>query len=503
MDTTPLEPAGGDVEVGSCRLRTPGLEGLATARTQAAPGTRASGSADPALAQAMARHNVQVQEAIEIEEAGEVPVGAYDLRTKYGEPAIALDAPEPVNGWGQFVLAVDESGVATWNFAAPASGPAGPAPQMRDGSHAQTYLIRRAVPPAPAPSAGEPQMRGTLGVVAKKVLEVLVFPLIDPALGAIGEYFAAAWERDFRPYRVRDFTPEGYRSGEPGPFRAEDWGRLAGGPALLLIHGTFSRAHEGFRDLPGDYVAQLHKLYQGRVFAFDHYTLSHDPRRNAEWFLEQIPNGAELDLHVVCHSRGGLVARALAEKQSEFSLGSRKLRVDRVVHVAAPNAGTPMTDATHLNDLIDAYTNILNFLPDSPTSLVLDGLLVVAKQLAANTVKGLDGLQAMLPTGRFLREWLNVGTVPARYLAVASNYRPRNSGLLSWASDRLFSRIFLGAENDLVVPTASVYDQNGSAPFPIADARRLVFGPGDGVTHVGYFAQERARKAILQWLSEP
>ena len=193
---------------------------------------------------------------------------------------------------------------------------------------------------------------------------------------------------------------------------------------------------------------------------------------------------------------------ALVEKQSEFSLGTRELHVERVVHVATPNAGTPLTDTRHLNDLVDAYTNIFNFLPDSPSSLVLDGLFVVIKQLAANTVEGLRGLQAMLPAGPFLREWLNVGIVPARYRALASNYRPSSPGLLSWASDRIFGRIFQGAESDLVVPTAGVYEKNGAAPFPIAEANRVVFGPEDGVTHVGYFAEQRHREAILRWLSE-
>ena len=78
---------------------------------------------------------------------------------------------------------------------------------------------------------------------------------------------------------------------------------------MLLIHGTFSRAHEGFYDFPREYVAGLHQLYEGRVFAFDHFTLSHDPRQNVDWFLEQIPEAARFDLDVVCHSRGGLVAR--------------------------------------------------------------------------------------------------------------------------------------------------------------------------------------------------
>ena len=50
-DCCPLDPSGNDVEVGSCRLRTPGLAGTASVRTVTASGLRSRGrdrsGADP------------------------------------------------------------------------------------------------------------------------------------------------------------------------------------------------------------------------------------------------------------------------------------------------------------------------------------------------------------------------------------------------------------------------------------------------------------------------
>lgn len=120
-----------------------------------------------------------------------------------------------------------------------------------------------------------------------------------------------------------------------------------------MVHGTLSRAHTAFVRLPQELVADLHRRYDGRVFAFDHYTLSEDPRQNVDWFIEQLPESIKLDLDIVCHSRGGLVSRVLTERQSELSLGSRTLNVNRLVFVATPNTGTVLTDAKHLGDLVD------------------------------------------------------------------------------------------------------------------------------------------------------
>jgi hypothetical protein len=152
-----------------------------------------------------------------------------------------------------------------------------------------------------------------------------------------------------------------------------------------------------------------------------------------------------------------------------------------------------------MNDFIDSYTTILNLFPDNGVTFVLEGIVAVLKQLAVDTVKGLDGLQSMVKAGDFLHGWLNTGPAgDERYFALAANYEPINPGLAAYAADRLLDAIFK-AGNDLVVPTTSPYEANGAGLFPIED--RLEFGPADGVMHSGYFANEAARRQIMEWLS--
>jgi pimeloyl-ACP methyl ester carboxylesterase len=334
--------------------------------------------------------------------------------------------------------------------------------------------------------------------LGKKLLKVLVFPIVDPLVGRAADYLATRWERGRRPYRMRSFAPDDYRSSEAAEVGGEGWTRLAGGRALVFVHGTFSRAHSAFGAMPPSFVAELHRRYDGRVFAFDHFTMSDDPRRNAELFVEAIPDGTELDLDIVCHSRGGLVARVLAERAAELPLGARRLRVAGVVFVAVPNAGTILADAEHLGDLVDRYTNLLHFFPDNGVTDVLEAVITVVKQLAVGAVGGLEGLQAMRPGNPFLRDRLNRGSRgEVRYRAIASDYEPSDPGLLAWAKDGLMDRIFGRAQNDLVVPTLGVYDDNGSGCFPIQEPLVLVDA---GIPHNGFFASGAARDQLLEWL---
>jgi hypothetical protein len=445
-----------------------------------------------ALDDALTEESLQPQETVEITGAREVRVGAVATRsTSYGEPAIVAQVPDAGETWGQVMLYTDESGVTTWNFPVDAQDRVDTA----RGAATRTYVIPRYVA---EPGTGA-QTRGLIGAVGTKALKVLVFPLIDPVAGKVGDYFAGRWEKAKRPYRIRTFTPDDYASPDGTEVDAAMWSSLSAGPALLMVHGTFSRSHTAFGGLPKDFVAGLHQRYQGRVFAFDHYTLSEDPRQNVEWLLGQLPDGVSLDLDVVCHSRGGLVSRVLAERQAELSLGSRHLGLNKVVFVGAPNAGTVLTDTKHLGDLIDSYTNILNFFPDNGVTEVLQGVITVMKQLAVGALKGLPGLESMLPGGPFLQDWLNRGPKGAElYYAIASNYEPTQPGLAAWAKNRLMDRVFDHAANDLVVPTLGVYEGNGSALFPIADHH--VFPPTAGIQHGGYFPSPATQQQIMGWL---
>jgi hypothetical protein len=356
------------------------------------------------------------------------------------------------------------------------------------------YVIDRA---APAPTEGA-ATRGLVSAVGKKLLKVLVFPLVDPLVGAVSETFAERWEAKKRPYGLRPFTPDDFQSAAAPALGDDDWQRLGAGRSLLFVHGTFSRAHSAFGGLGADTLAELYRRYDGRVFAFDHFTLSHDPKRNVEWLLQHLPDDARLDLDIVCHSRGGLVSRMLAEKQSAFSLGARSLKVGNVVFVASPNAGTHLADPEHMGTLVDTYTNLLNFLPDNPVTDVLDGVLTVAKQLAVGALGGLDGLQSMRPGGEF-QQWLNAqnGRGDTAYYALGADFTPSQLGFREWVKDKLMDGVF-GAENDLVVPTASVYEANGSGFFPIEE--RHVFPADAAISHTGFFQHPAAQEKLLAWL---
>lgn len=64
--------------------------------------------------------------------------------------------------------------------------------------------------------------------------------------------------------------------------------RLGQGRSLLFIRGAFSSAHGGFGRLPVETQNELHTRYDGRVFAFDHPTVSKERQENVAWLAEQL-----------------------------------------------------------------------------------------------------------------------------------------------------------------------------------------------------------------------
>jgi len=488
-----LDPYGDAVVVDDVVLRTPGLAGRVRTISTSGQQMRSEAQWTSALAEALENEDVEPQTIVEISDTHETdaPGGAGTRSTSFGEPAIELEVPGPSSGWGQLVLYTDESGVATWEFAEAEDG----SPDTTRGTQPRTYVVRRTVPPVGPGEDGA--TRGVLGSIGKKVIGVLAFKLIDPVLGAVGEKFAEKWEGLKRPYGLRTFDPDTYRDAAGPSLQQADWTRLGEGKALLFVHGTFSRSYTGFSGLSPQVVKDLHQMYEGRVFAFDHFTLSHSPQQNIEWLLGQVPVDVDLDVDIVCHSRGGLVSRTLAEKQGELSTGGRRVNVDKLVLVAAPNGGTILTDTNHMSAFIDTYTNLFNFVPDNGVTEVLEGIITVAKHIAIGAVKGLRGLQAMHPSGDFL-SWLNVPTdVESRYYAMAGNYEPADRGWALWAKDHLMDAIF-ESNNDLVVPTAGVYDINGSSKFPVEE--RLEFGSDAGINHTTFFADAIVQEKLLSWL---
>jgi pimeloyl-ACP methyl ester carboxylesterase len=487
-----LDPSGDPVDLGEgVTIQTPGLEGEAERRTGAA-GTRSPSNTNPAFEAALADQGVQTLHTIEIEGAveqlGAPPSGVRS--TRYGENAILLETPAVSAGAAQVVFMQDESGLITWNFAegAPIGG-------TTRGGATTTFVLRRYVP---APQGEGDTRRGLIGAIGTKVIKILAFP-IQAVAGRVGTHFANEWEGAHRPYGLRVVDPATYATDGAGrPLEAEDW-RAFEGPVLLLVHGTFSRSSSTFGLIAPEVFGKLHSAYGGRVVAFDHPTMGVTPRENIEWLLGQIAPDADVVIHALTHSRGGLVARTLAEKLSELE-APHKLAVRTLVLVGAPDSGTALADAKHMNDFIDTYTNLINFFPSSTPLDIFECIVAAVKELAIGALDHLTGLQSMCPEGPF-QEWLNTGEKgDARYYAVASSFSPVHAGLRDWAKQRLMTAIFTGNDNDLVVPTAGVYDRNGSQCFPIDDSARLLFVHGEGVNHCMYFGRPELHAKLFDWL---
>ena len=200
---------------------------------------------------------------------------------------------------------------------------------------------------------------------------------------------------------------------------------------LLLIHGTFSTALAAFSTLPQSTYDQLAHMYGGRMFAFDHPSMHHSSQQNAQMLLDMLPQGLELDLDILTHSRGGLVGRELTEQLANLQPHGRKIAIHKAIFVAVPHRGTILTDGDHLIDMFDRYTNLLTSLPDNAYTLTMEGIFLLVKLAAHGALKGLSGLHSMYPAGDYLRRLNASPSHDTRYYAAAANFTPTDPGLLA------------------------------------------------------------------------
>lgn len=489
-----LDPTGSEIAFDDVVIRSPGVSGEVVVSKPTPGESRSQALGSDALGLALDAQEVDTDYIIEIGGIDEQPTdaGISSRSMTPGQKGIEIKVPAAGEGWGQVLLATDENGVATWQFPVDEDG----APDTTRGGTTVTFIV----PGYVAEPTGTDETRGILGWLGKKVIRVLSFAL-DPVIGKVGDFFASKWEEKNRPYSIRRITRETYRTNGAGELALDDWRQLASGRSLLFIHGTFSRAASAFYELEPAFIDELNERYSGRIFAFDHKTLSEDPTDNATYFVNAMPSGQALDVDIVCHSRGGHVSRVLAEAQANLPLDGKLLRVNQIVFVASPNRGTVLTDAKYMGDFVDAHTNILSALPDNVVTDVLEAIVAVVKQLAVGALRGLEGLQSMNPSGPYLKDFLNRGEVTkAKYRAIAADFEPENPKFKPWAKDKLMDRIFK-EQNDLVVPTKGVYEKNGDAMFPIDADNLLDLAGFENVHHGNYFAHGRVVDQLRVWLS--
>ncbi|HUN93316.1 MAG TPA: CHAT domain-containing protein [Burkholderiaceae bacterium] len=293
-----------------------------------------------------------------------------------------------------------------------------------------------------------------------------------------------------------------------------------GGPLLVFVHGTFSNTQGTFAKLWSQHPQRVRGLfdsYGGRVYALDHPTLGASPIDNALALAAALPAGARL--HLVTHSRGGLVAEVLARACGARQLDEaartlfaddrfaahraalqtlhdtvrqKNLRVERVVRVACPARGTLLASGR-----LDAFFSVFKWTLELAGIPVLPELVDFLGAVARGRTdpQKIPGLQAQMP-GSELIQWLHAAEqpLPGQLRVVAGDMQ--GDSVASWIKT-LLADAFYWTDNDLVVQTRSMY---GGAPR--AGGASFLLDAGGVVSHFNYFDNERTADAIVGALTQ-
>lgn len=310
---------------------------------------------------------------------------------------------------------------------------------------------------------------------------------------------------------------------------------------LLLLHGTASSAQGAFGKLwnasnteARATLASWKETYGEHVYAFEHRTLTQSPIENARDLLDLLP--PNLEVHVVSHSRGGLVGELLTlgrrsaspnpfppeilakvfqkdrtlgdllglgrhdasaayqhERQAFEALlksvDAKAPRVTRFLRVACPARGTTLASGR-----LDRWLSVLQYLA-GPTPLddSVAFLLGVVKQ--RTDPRTLPGLEAQMPGSALLRLLNHPHVEVEADLSVISGNTDGESvwGRLKW----LLADWFYSGDHDLVVNTGSMY---GGARRKAGGAR-FFLDQGRSVNHFAYFENARTVTALRAGLA--
>ncbi|MBB3219592.1 CHAT domain-containing protein [Pseudoduganella umbonata] len=280
-------------------------------------------------------------------------------------------------------------------------------------------------------------------------------------------------------------------------------------PLLVFMHGTFVDTGRTFGKLWLRNAATVERLladYPERTFAFEHPTICKSPIGNAIALADSLPDGAVL--HLVTHSRAGLVAEALlraarfepddaldrlfadapAARQElrdlHAILRKKTITVQRVVRCACPARGTLLA-SRRLDVFLSLFQWLLGLAGVNVTSQFVDLLCAVARRRTSAAT--MPGLQAMMPDSAFIR-WLNAPLdgegVDSELYVVAGD--AGGDGMVSWLK-ALVADGFFWTGNDMVVQTRAMYGGVPRAAGRHAPQFRLFTGPE--ATHFSYFAR--------------
>jgi pimeloyl-ACP methyl ester carboxylesterase len=299
------------------------------------------------------------------------------------------------------------------------------------------------------------------------------------------------------------------------------------GRLLVFIHGTFSNSENYLSELrvtpEGTRLLERIEKHYDQVLGFDHATIAVSPVLNA-LDLGRLFQDSAADVDVICHSRGGLVARWWLEAFDGRAKGNA-----RALLAGSPLYGTSLAAPDKLKAGLDFLTNVAHALEATaglaaggfPFLTVVTGLLRVISSVTSLAAKTpvLDAALAMIPglcaqsqisNNNELERLNQPNSRKVEYYAVRSSFQTTRPGWHFWRyfvniGDRLkeaSADLVFEGENDLVVDTASMTVlARTPEPLEIPQTRLLDFGITDSVHHTVYFRQKETMDFITKSFS--
>ena len=297
-------------------------------------------------------------------------------------------------------------------------------------------------------------------------------------------------------------------------------------PLLVFIHGTASSTLGSFGQLWHNPPAleTLARTYGATAYAFEHRSLTDSPIRNARDLVNALPEGARL--HLVTHSRGGLVGELLCRGQcgngrDPFTEAERRLfqewgddlkdleilnevlkakhiQVERFVRVACPARGTTLASG-RLDRWLSVVVSLVGQIPGLTSNPLYEVLteFVLAVTKEHTDPKSLPGLHAMMPDSPLIRVLNLTDVMVDADLSVISGDIDAQG---VWATLKLLiPDLFYGGDHDLVVNTGSMY---GGAKRKLGGAR-FFLDEGSQVSHFRYFGNAWTAQRLLDGLTRP
>lgn len=355
---------------------------------------------------------------------------------------------------------------------------------------------------------GQDAKRGFIGSVVLKILNVFGKKAVTHKVKDI----AINLEKKLLQNMSGLYTVNAGFQLSKGPVKRSDQ------PFLLFLHGTNSSTAGSFGEIRGSELwNHILKTYGGNILGLQHETLTKSPLQNVYDLVNELPAGAVL--HVISHSRGGLVGDTLARfcngnqgfsdtetdylqktgRASDVALiksiapiaASKKIMLEKYIRVACPAYGTTIL-SKRLDHFLNISFNLLGLLGVAVTALVAAEFkeMIAAAVDMKNSPDELPGLEAMNPASPFLKVLNNPDMqINAPLAVIAGN---TGIGLNLKALLVIASKLFYWRDNDLVVDTKSMY----------CGSRRVrdisyFFDEGKDVDHVCYFRNRKTQEAML------